>query len=488
MNQFNRGVVGGAYWSVIGPGKNLQLASTPSVEMYSFKWHGGESSGYMDFYDESNHPGRLPEPVTLIGPENGAVVNADGALLTCEESENAVGYQLLFGPDAYHMVHLFSDTPSPPSEPVSVFPLEETWWTVRAYDLYGSTIHADPMYIHTESVNAQPIKNTATGQTYASIQQAINDAHPGEEIAVSSGVCQYGENINFKGKNLTLRSTDPNDPAVVAATIINGGHRAAAVTFSGAERTACVLDGLTITGGMVAICCRDASPTIKNCTIGGARSSIEFWHGSEPRIVDCTLLGQIQENDPRLIAHWRLDEREGIVAHDAISGNHGTVMGIPAWQPAGGMVDGALELDGTTFVVTDPVLNPSDCLFSVFAWVKGGAPGQVIVSQTTGKNWLLANSLDGSLATEIKQSARGGQPLHSEVVITDGDWHRVGFAWDGWARTLYMDNILVAEDTQTKLTDCAGGLYIGCGADGAPGTFFTGLIDDVRIYDRAVKP
>jgi hypothetical protein len=33
-----------------------------------------------------------------------------------------------------------------------------------------------------------------------------------------------------------------------------------------------------------------------------------------------------------------------------------------------------------------------------------------------------------------------------------------------------------------------GGLHIGAAENLAPGTFFTGLIDDVRIYNRAVKP
>jgi hypothetical protein len=31
-------------------------------------------------------------------------------------------------------------------------------------------------------------------------------------------------------------------------------------------------------------------------------------------------------------------------------------------------------------------------------------------------------------------------------------------------------------------------IYIGAGATLEPGTFFSGLIDDVRIYNRAVKP
>ncbi len=56
LQEFNHGVIAGAYWSVIGPGKNLQLASTPDVETYKFTWYGDEFSGYMDFYDEPNHP------------------------------------------------------------------------------------------------------------------------------------------------------------------------------------------------------------------------------------------------------------------------------------------------------------------------------------------------------------------------------------------------------------------------------------------------
>jgi hypothetical protein len=34
----------------------------------------------------------------------------------------------------------------------------------------------------------------------------------------------------------------------------------------------------------------------------------------------------------------------------------------------------------------------------------------------------------------------------------------------------------------------SNGLYIGAGKAMAPGTYFSGLIDDVRIYNRAVSP
>jgi len=66
MNKFNNGVVAGAYWSVIGPGKNLQLASTPDVQTYKFKWYGSASSGYMGYYNRTANPAKLPEPVKLL--------------------------------------------------------------------------------------------------------------------------------------------------------------------------------------------------------------------------------------------------------------------------------------------------------------------------------------------------------------------------------------------------------------------------------------
>jgi len=63
-------------------------------------------------------------------------------------------------------------------------------------------------------------------------------------------------------------------------------------------------------------------------------------------------------NDPTLVAHWALDETEGAVAHDSAGENNGTVIGSVVWHPADGVVDGALELDGTTaFVVTDFALS-----------------------------------------------------------------------------------------------------------------------------------
>jgi hypothetical protein len=60
--------------------------------------------------------------------------------------------------------------------------------------------------------------------------------------------------------------------------------------------------------------------------------------------------------------------------------------------------------------------------------------------------------------------------------------------WDGVSRSLYVDGTLVATDDQDSSVPCTGGLNIGCGADQSPDAFFAGLIDDLRVYNRAVRP
>ena len=195
-----------------------------------------------------------------------------------------------------------------------------------------------------------------------------------------------------------------------------------------------------------------------------------------------------------LVAYWKLDEVEGDIAYDSTGDNYGTLSGNPTWLPDSGQVAGALQFDGIDdYVSTDNVLNPKLVEFSVFAWMKGGSPGQVIISQKSsfggsGATWLGTDASDGRLVTELTSSTAG--PLESESVITDGQWHHVGFVWDGSNRQLYVDGTQVAKDTVAlaALKPSTGGMYIGVAKDRAPASFFSGMIDDIRIYNRVVTP
>jgi polyhydroxybutyrate depolymerase len=196
--------------------------------------------------------------------------------------------------------------------------------------------------------------------------------------------------------------------------------------------------------------------------------------------------------DPALLAYWKLDETEGNIAYDSAAVNDAVVFGGAVWQPDGGHVAGALQFDGIDDYVSTPfVLNPAEGEFSIFAWIKGGAPGQVVISQIGGANWVLTDPSEGKLMTSLCRSGEGRsapQPLISEFIITDGAWHRVGFVSDASDRILYVDDVEVARDTQGGLGSSDGGLYIGAGSTLDAAGFFSGLIDDVRIYDRAVTP
>ena len=111
-----------------------------------------------------------------------------------------------------------------------------------------------------------------------------------------------------------------------------------------------------------------------------------------------------------------------------------------------------------------------------------------MISQLNGANWLGLDPSWGCLMTDLRLSGRSGCPLQSEIVVTDGTWHRIGFVWDGLYRALYVDDILVAEDPQNDLCSSTEGLNIGCGKNMESGTYWSGLIDDIRIYNRAVTP
>lgn len=108
---------------------------------------------------------------------------------------------------------------------------------------------------------------------------------PGESIqdAILAGYLQiilqpgiYYENIDFTGKAITVTGTDPNNPDVVAATVIDGGQTGSVVKFINREGKESVLKGITLRNGHSenggGIYCSSSSPSIINCVITGNSS------------------------------------------------------------------------------------------------------------------------------------------------------------------------------------------------------------------------
>jgi hypothetical protein len=86
---------------------------------------------------------------------------------------------------------------------------------------------------------------TSWETAFKTIQQGIDAASHGDTVVVAEGL--YNQSIRFFGKNITLISTEPLDPGVVAETIIDGVG--SVVRFGGTEDETCVLSGFTIRKG-----------------------------------------------------------------------------------------------------------------------------------------------------------------------------------------------------------------------------------------------
>jgi hypothetical protein len=206
-------------------------------------------------------------------------------------------------------------------------------------------------------------------------------------------------------------------------------------------------------------------------------------------VVDIHDFTVLSEHLYRLTAHWKLDETEGNIASDSFGDYDGTINGNPSWMPTGGMKGGSLMLDGIDDYIDTPfILDPSKGSFSVFAWVYCWMPGQVIISQQgqSGGTWLGTNP-SGKLMSGFGDVNFGA--LESESVITDIQWHHVGFVYDTNTLhcRLYVDGVLVAEDaTAVHAIPSDGGLYIGASKNLDAGTLFSGFIDDVRVYKQAL--
>ena len=87
---------------------------------------------------------------------------------------------------------------------------------------------------------------------YNSIQDAINDSVDGDTIIVCPGT--YHENLVFDGKDITVKSTDPSNPDIVATTIIDGDvdgdetGDGSVVSFMNGDTS--TLEGFTLTNGI----------------------------------------------------------------------------------------------------------------------------------------------------------------------------------------------------------------------------------------------
>lgn len=168
---------------------------------------------------------------------------------------------------------------------------------------------------------------------YSTIQDAINASQNSDTIILAAGTYSgYGNReINLRGKQITVRSTDPTDPAVIAATVIDCQNRARAFIFRSGEDNRSIITGLTITNGYGLLggaiyCYNNSSPSITNSVMnnnsaiyGGAIACSD--PQTAPRIANC----KITSNSALLAGGGiYLNSSSSTIANCVISNNSST--------------------------------------------------------------------------------------------------------------------------------------------------------------------
>ena len=192
-----------------------------------------------------------------------------------------------------------------------------------------------------------------------------------------------------------------------------------------------------------------------------------------------------------LAAYWSFDSSSNFNVPD-VGGSTLTKGNGASWS-ASGKFGGALSLNGGSQSLYDtsspsylPVGNSS---YTQSVWFKPD-----VVSGTGGLvGWGDYGSSRRTNALRLYENSGGfrhywwGADLDctgTQCPISTGTWYHVASTWDGTTRKLFVNGVLKRSDTPGANNATAANFHIGktCCSE-----FFSGLIDDVAIYTRALS-
>lgn len=224
------------------------------------------------------------------------------------------------------------------------------------------------------------------------------------------------------------------------------------------------------------------------------------------------LLGHVVDTaaaDSTLVGWWKFDEMGGSTAADSSSTySNGKLVGNPQWILESGRIDGALAFDGDGDYVD--VGNPGALNFgkgdwSVCAWIKTTQTGTGDINKST----IFSNGGDGKNGVRymlaVSETTAGRVTLTTDdnttkvhatatTTVNDDVWHHVVGIRDGSALRVYVDCMLETTIPVPPGYDLSGTSQRNANIaavveneDGSMVKYFTGMIDDVRIYSHALN-
>ena len=192
-----------------------------------------------------------------------------------------------------------------------------------------------------------------------------------------------------------------------------------------------------------------------------------------------------------LVGHWKFDEASGDTIYDS-SGYflNGTLVSSPTRTASSScQISTCLTFNGSNYIqgVHDTALHASAMTFA--AWVNTSDGEGTILSKTeTTSPWYgyvfgigSGTVTDGNLGFWDG----GGSWIDSGVSVNDGVWHHVAATVSSNILSFYKDGVLSATTSVATLQSSTQPFRIG--RENATDRYLAGLIDDVRVYNRALS-
>ena len=195
---------------------------------------------------------------------------------------------------------------------------------------------------------------------------------------------------------------------------------------------------------------------------------------------------------PGLAAAYSFDEGSGATATDlAGKGNNGTLTNGATWAAAG-KYGGAISFDGVNDLVTiaDSASLDLTTGMTLAAWVRPSVTGwpyrTVVMKEQPGGLAYAMYLTDQTRPLSTVFSGGAERVASGTAALAANTWTHLAATYDGTNLRLYVNGTLVTTTPWSgTITASTGALRIGANTIW-PEEAFQGLIDEVRVYNRAL--